>query len=140
MDGDHPHTGRLGAARELRRIDAAIIPAEPHLQRHRHGDGGDGRLDQGQGMVEIAHQGRTRLRAGHMTGRAAHVDVDHRSAVGFSNAGTLGHPARFAAGELDHMQIDAAALGSKQGIATPLDERGTCGHLRNNEPRPQPRS
>ena len=46
MHGDHLHAGSFRAARQLRRVERAIVPAEPHLQRHRHLHRGDRRLDQ----------------------------------------------------------------------------------------------
>ena len=39
-------------------------------------DGADHGLDQARGVIEVAHQGRARLLAGHLARRAAHVDVD----------------------------------------------------------------
>ncbi len=110
VHGDQPHAGRFGAARELRRIDGAIVPAEPHLERDRHRYRADRRLDQRQGMIEIAHQRRARLPAGHLPRRTAHVDVDDRGAGGFGDARALRHPARFAAGELDDVDAAAPAL------------------------------
>ncbi|MGY3501799.1 hypothetical protein ACVWYJ_002418 [Bradyrhizobium sp. USDA 4471] len=36
MDGHELDAGGLGAARKLWRVAGAVVPAEPHLQRHRH--------------------------------------------------------------------------------------------------------
>ena len=47
----------LALIEQVRGRGAAVIPTEPHLERHRHRDGADRGLDQGQRMVEIAHQG-----------------------------------------------------------------------------------
>ena len=108
--------GALGALRQLRGVDGAIVPAEPHLERHRNRHRVDGRLDQGQGMIEIAHQRGSGLAAGDVAGRAAHVDVDDRGARGLRDAGSLRHPARFATGELHHVDADPLPLGAQHGL------------------------
>ena len=56
VHGDQPHARVLRAPRQCRRIVAALVPAEPHLQRHWHGDGADSGLDQCECMIEVAHQ------------------------------------------------------------------------------------
>src|SRR5205807_10503573 len=43
---NQPHARGLGAARQLRRVDRAIVPTEPHLQCHRHFHSRYRRLDQ----------------------------------------------------------------------------------------------
>ena len=58
-------------------------------------------------MIEIAHQRRAGLAAGDVLGRAAHVDVDDVGAGGLGDPRALGHPVRFAAGELHDMRADA---------------------------------
>ena len=82
------------AARQFRRIDAGVIPAQPHFQRDRHAHGGDGCLDQGQGVIEIAHQRRAGGAVGDLLGRAAHVDVDDVRALRLRDAGAFRHPMR----------------------------------------------
>ena len=81
-----------------------MIPAEPHLQRHRHRYGADGRLDQAQRVIEIAHQRRSRFAVRHVTRGTAHVDVDDVGAGGFRDPRAFGHPLRLAAGKLHHMR------------------------------------
>ena len=51
MHRHHGDAGGLGPAGEFRRIHRPLVPAEPHLQRHRNGARRDGRLDQRQRMV-----------------------------------------------------------------------------------------
>ena len=67
-----------------------MIPAEPHLERHRHAHRSDRRLDQSQRMIEIAHQRRTGLTARDVARRAAHVDVDDIGAGRLRAARKLG--------------------------------------------------
>ena len=106
MHRNHLHAGGFGAARQLRRIERTIVPAEPHLQCHRHFHRSDRRLDQPQGMVEIAHQRRTGLAAGHVARGTAHVDVDDVGAGGLGDPRALRHPVRLAARELNHVRTD----------------------------------
>ena len=89
---DHLHAGGFGAARQFGRVERTLVPAEPHLQRHRHLHRRDRRLDQRQGVVEIAHQRRAGLAAGDVARRTAHVDVDDFGAGGFRDAGAFRHP------------------------------------------------
>jgi hypothetical protein len=85
-------------------------------------------------MIEIAHQCRTRLAAGHMPRRATHVDVDDRGTIAFGDARAFRHPARLAAGELHHMHADALPLRAQHRVAAALDQLGTGGHFRDHEP------
>ena len=110
MHRDEADAGRFGAARKLGRIARIVVPAEPHLQRDRHADRADGRVDQGQRMIEIAHQRRAGLLAGHVLGRAAHVDVDDVGAGAFRDARALRHPVRLAAGELHDVEPQPLAV------------------------------
>ena len=92
MHRNQLHAGGLRAARQFRRVERAIVPAEPHLQRHRHFHRRYRRLDQPQGVVEIAHQRRAGLAAGHVARRTAHVDIDDVGAGGFGDPRALRHP------------------------------------------------
>ena len=85
MHGDEAHARLLGAARQFRRVDRAIIPAEPHLERDRHRDRADRGFDQRQRVIEIAHQRRAGLAAGHVPRRTTHVDVDDVGASRFGD-------------------------------------------------------
>ena len=70
MHRDHLHAGGFGAARQFRRVARAIVPAEPHLQRHRHLHGGDRRLDQ------VSARDRDRASTPSRTGRRSHDAPD----------------------------------------------------------------
>jgi hypothetical protein len=133
MHGDHTHARLFCAAGEFRRVDRLMVPAEPHLQRHRHRDGGDGGFNQRERMIEVAHQRRSRLPVGHVLGRAAHVDVDHGGAGGFRDARALAHPVRFASGKLHHMHADALTLGAQDRVAVALHQIFTGGHFGNHQ-------
>ncbi len=133
MHGDHLHARRRGAARQLGRVDRAIIPAEPHLERHRHRHGADGGLDQRQRMVEIAHQRRAGLPAGHVARRATHIDVDNGGAGILGDASAFRHPAGLAAGELHDVEPDALPLGAQQRIGMALCEVIARRHLGDHE-------
>ena len=47
-----------------------------------------------QRVIEVAHQRRAGLAAGHMARRAAHVDIDDVGACGFGDPGAFCHPMR----------------------------------------------
>ena len=113
MHGDHLHAGGFRAARELGRIERTIVPAEPHLQRLRHLHRCDCRFDQSERVIEIAHQRRTGLAAGHMTGRTTHIDIDDVGAGGFRDLRALGHPMRLAARELNDVRSDTGCLAAQ---------------------------
>ena len=133
VHGDHADAGGLRAARKLGRVDRIVVPAEPHLQRHRHRDRADRRLDQRQRMIEIAHQRGARLPVGHVLRRAAHVDVDDFGARGFGDARALRHPVRLAAGKLHDVRAGALAFHPQHGVGAAFDQRVARGHLRDDE-------
>ncbi len=137
MDGDKCNAGRLGAARQFRRIAAAVIPAQPHFQRNRHFDGPHHRFDQTERVIQIAHQRRSGLAVGDVLGGAAHVDIDDRGAGGFRDAGAFGHPMRFAAGELDDVPTATLALDAPLGTALARGKCRTSGHFRDDQTRTQ---
>ena len=56
-------------------------------------------------MVEVAHQGRPRLLAGHLARRTPHVDVDNIGPQVGGDPRALGHPAGLAARELYHPAV-----------------------------------
>ncbi len=55
VHGNQLNAGRLGTARELRRIPRCVVPTETHLQRHRNPNGANDGVDERQRMIEIAH-------------------------------------------------------------------------------------
>ena len=112
MHRNHLHACGLGAARQFRCVEGAIIPAEPHLQRHRHLHRRYCRLDQSQSVIKIAHQCRTGLAARHMARRTAHIDIDNFGSGGFSDAGAFRHPPDLAARELNDMRTNSGRLAS----------------------------
>ncbi len=137
MDGDQARAGGHSATGEFGGVARGIVPAKPHLDRHRHLHGGDRRLDQRHRMVEIAHQGRAGPAARHLLGRAAHVDVNDRSAIGFRQAGGLAQPMRIAAGELDDMRRDAGALGPQPRFLAAAHELVGGDHFETTRPAPK---
>jgi hypothetical protein len=139
MHGDHLHAGILRAARERGGVDRAVVPAEPHLERHRDCNGPDGGVDQRQGMVEVAHERRAGLSPGHMPGRATHVDVDDVGAAGFRDAGALAHPMRRAPRQLYDVRGKTASLRSQQRIRMALCQVLAGGHFGDHQARPEAR-
>ena len=133
MDGDHLHARLLGAAGKQRRVERRLVPAEPHLHRDRHGDRVDHRVDQRHGVVEVAHQRRAGIAAGHLLGRAAHVDVDDVGALARRDARGLGHVVGLAAGKLHHVDRQAR-MADTGGAALPaLGELAARHHLGNDQ-------
>ena len=137
--GHKADAGRLRATRKLGRVPGAVIPTEPHLERYRHRHRGHRGLDQGERMIEIAHQRRARLATDHVAGRTAHVDIDHRRAACFSNAGTLAHPARLASSELHHVDAETAAFRAQHHVGTAFDQRLARRHFGNDKAGAEPR-
>ena len=91
-------------------------------------------------MIEVAHQRRAGLAAGHLSRRAAHIDVDDVGARRVGEARARLHPARLAAGELDDEGEDlAVALGLANGFGAAPDKLLAGGHLRDHEPCAEPR-
>ena len=81
--GHKADAGRLRATRKLGRVPGAVIPTEPHLERYRHRHRGHRGLDQGERMIEIAHQRRARLAAGHAHLLDAEFDGESDHALDF---------------------------------------------------------
>ena len=135
VHGDKPHAGLFGTPRQLRRVARTVVPAEPHFQGDRHLDRLHHRVDQGERVIEIAHQRRTGFAIGDVLGRTAHIDIDDGGAGSFGHARAFGHPARFAAGKLNHMQSRAMILDPQCGIALSVGECRASGHFRDDEAR-----
>ena len=87
---------------EPRRVQAGVVPAHAHLQRHRHRHGAHGRLQDARGGGLVAHQRAAGALADRdLLHRAAEIDVDQVGAATDRDARRLGHRRRVAAGELD---------------------------------------
>ncbi len=84
-------------------------------------------------MVEIAHQRRTGLAAGHVPRRTAHVDVDDVGAGGFRNPRAFRHPAGLAARELNDMRTYSGRLASQPRHRAAIDEIIAGGHFGDDE-------
>ena len=112
------------------RIYGAVIPSQPHLERDRYRDRADGRL-------EIAHQRRARLAAGDLPRRTAHIDIDDGGAAGLCDTGSLAHPARLAACQLDYVHAQAFPFGPQPCLGSPLGERRARCHFRDDQARSQ---
>ena len=80
-------------------------------------------------MVEIAHQRRTGLAAGHVARRTTHVDIDDVGAGGFGDPRALGHPVSLAARELNDVRTYPGCLASQQRHRAAVDEIVARGHL-----------
>ena len=133
VHGDKRDARLFGAARQIGRVERGVVPAKPHFQRHRNLDRRHDCLDQGERMVEIAHQRRTGLAVGDVFGRAAHVDVDDLGAARLGDARAFGHPLRLAARDLHDVVSDAVPFGAKARIALALRERRAGHHLGDDE-------
>ena len=76
MHGQRPDAGLLGNARDAHGIALIGRPAGADLERHRHVDGRDGRVQDGRHEAFVAQQRRTGLLVAYFFCRATHVDVD----------------------------------------------------------------
>ena len=136
MDGHHLYASQLGAAGQLRGIEAAMVPAETHLEGHGNAGGTNRCFDEAQRMIEIAHQSRAGKPTGHLAGRTPHVDVDHLGAEILGNARAFRHPSGFASGKLDDEWIKLRrALRTAHHVGPRLHQFFAGHHFRNNQPR-----
>src|SRR6056297_3521013 len=140
VDRDHRDPGRLGPPRELWRVDQGVVPPQPGLQRHRNGDRGHDRLDQGQRVVEVPEERRARIAAHHLLRRAAHVDVDDARTLRLDHPRRLGLPPRLAPGEL-HRRVPGPKiqLGPLAHAGLGLHHLLTRHHLAHDEARAEAR-
>jgi len=137
VHGDETDAGFLRAARKLGRVARGIVPSEPHLERDGHLDGADHGLHERQGVREVAHQGAPGRLAGDLAGGTAHIDVDDVGALPFRDPRALGHVARLASDELNHMRLEIAALGAAAHVRPAGDQFGARHHLGDDEARAQ---
>ncbi|MCY1238524.1 hypothetical protein D9M72_512660 [compost metagenome] len=129
MHGNRLHPGVFGALGNQRRVDRVFVPAEPHLQRHRHFDGIDCRLNQRQRVIGIAHECRAGVATRHLLGRASHVDVDDIGTIVCSYLGGFRHPMGLTAGKLNDMRFDAGVLEPRPRFRRVADQLAARNHL-----------
>src|SRR5262245_16967781 len=72
-----------------------------------------------------------------MPRRAAHVDIDDVGASSLRDPSPLGHPVRFAAGQLHDMRANAGRLAAQPGHRLAVDEIIAGRPFGNNEARAQ---
>ena len=137
MHRNQPHACSFSAARQFRCIDGAIVPAEPHLQRHRHLHRGDCGLDQSDGVIKIAHQRRAGLAARHVACRTTHIDIDNFSTRRFRDAGAFGHPPDLTARELNNVRAYSGGLAAQPRHGSSVDEIVAGSHFRDDQSGPQ---
>ena len=118
MHGDHAHAGVLRAARELGRIDRCVVPAEPHLQRHRHAmpRRRSPRSASAHDRGRASAPSRTASPATYFAGQPMLMSMIC-GAGGFGDARALRHPVRLAAGELHDVDAGALPFGAQHGVA-----------------------
>src|SRR3546814_16422732 len=75
MHGYHADARRLGQPGQARGVAVGLIPAGPHLQRHRNRHRRDHRIEDPSGQRPLAPQGGYGEPAGHPPGRAAPVVI-----------------------------------------------------------------
>ena len=119
-------------------VAGRVIPAEAHLHGDRARHRRHGCPDDVGRVVEVAHQGGSRIAAGDALGRAAHIDVDHGRAGCLRQTRRLAHPARVAASELDHVGRDARPFGAQPRLLRAEDEIVRGDHLGDDEGRAAP--
>ena len=135
VDGDHLRAGIDGAPRDLGGVEAVVVPAEPHLDRHRQRRCRDHRLDQRQRLVGHPHQRRAGIAVGDALGRAAEIDVDD---VG---AGVMRRSRRRAPSTRASQPASCTTCGSVPDLPSlrtiswwPVAERAAGDHLGDDEP------
>ena len=140
VDGDHANARRLGAPRQIGRIQQVVVPTQPGFQRDRHADRTHHRLDQRQRMIQIFHQRRPGIAADHLLGRAAHVDVDDPRALPFGQFRRFGHPMRFTSRQLHRCVFGSEPqFGPRPHTGLGLDHFLAGHHFRHHKPCPEAR-
>ena len=126
MDRDGSHADFFELASEFGGGDLGVIPAEPHLDRHRDPNGLDHGLDELHRFGRLAHHGGTATTGCNAGDRASHVDVDRVDPVLFQELRCVLHDRRVAAEDLhgkrailgtgfDQLQRLPAALHQRPG-------------------------
>ena len=139
VDGHGLDPERLGTLRQRGRVATGVVPAQAHLDRHRHAHGADRRLDQAAGQVGGAHQGRAAGRARDLLGRAAEIQVDDVCARALGHPRALGHHGGVTADQLDHRQGQAVAHRRTAHHVGPSSRQfGRGHHFRRHIGRAQP--
>ena len=136
MHRHHLDTRLLRPARQRRRIERLLIPPQTHLDGHRHLHRADHGIDQRQRVVEIAHQRRSGIAAGHLLRGTAHVDVDDVGALAFRDPRRFGHMGSLAPGQLDHVDRQAGMTDPQVEPLAPTRQFSARHHFGHDEPRP----
>ena len=134
MHGNELHPEGLRAAGELGCAQAVLIPAQTHFQGHRQAHRAHHGRNQPLRMIEVAHQGRARLFAGHLSRRATHIDVDDIGTIGRRHTGALGHPVGFTAGKLHDLRGNRSRFQPAPGAVPIAHEVFACHHLGDHPP------
>jgi len=88
-------------------------------------------------VIEIAHQRRTGLAAGHVAGGATHIDIDDFGPTGFGDTRAFRHPFGLATRELDDVRPYSGCLASQQRHRPAIDEIIAGCHFGNDESGPE---
>ena len=118
VDDDRGDADLLERPGQRRGGQRRVVPAEPHLDRHRDRRPLDDRRDQRDRRVGLAHQGRAAAALDDLVDRAAHVDVDDRRPEIDHPLGRVAHLGGDVAVDLDRQRpVLRAGLGQLERAA-----------------------
>ena len=89
-------------------------------------------------MIEVAHQRRARLAAGHVRAGQPMLMSMISAPARLGDAGALRHPARLAAGELHHMDADPLPLGAQHSLRPAAHQAALAVISDTTSPAPEP--
>ena len=134
-DRRHPHI--LQHAREVRRREILVIPAETHLRRHGNLHGIHHALHQRGGFLVLHHHRRAAAHAEDLLHGTTHVDVDARHAALLEEHRRVAHLLRHRAEELHRQRpVLRVRLDELEGLRILLQQRPRIHQVRGRQVQP----
>ena len=105
VNGNGIHTGVFGHSGDVQGLFAGFIPSGPDLDGQRNADGASNRTENGLGLENIPHQGRTGAGLEHFFDRAPEVDIQDVGPGCLDHCRSLRHHERIGSEDLDGKRL-----------------------------------